>query len=393
MHAMTGSRFYSTVSDRPDSSQAVAQVIAEARNETAGKTDVAFVFLTREHVEQADAIIEKLWLELDPQCVVGCSAEGVIGGDREIERSPGLSLLVGTLPNVRVHPFHIAGQSDWRELLSDEEAMKVRLGLGPETRAIIGFGDPFTTPINQLLTALDAASPNAPLVGGMASSGHSAGENVLVRNDQIYNEGFVGLCLAGPITIETVVSQGCRPIGRPMVITRSHDNVIEHLGGKPAMQALREIVDKLDEAGHRQLQGGLFVGRAISEYREEFRRGDFLVRNLIGVDEENGAVALADYIKIGQTVQFHVRDAATADEDLSILLKDQQSKPAAAGGLLFSCNGRGTRMFEEPCHDIGAARQAMPATPIAGFFAAGELGPVGRHNFIHGHTASFVLFR
>ena len=328
---MTGSRFYSTVSDRPDSSQAVAEVIAEARIETAGKTDVAFVFFTREHVEQADAIIEKLWLELDPQCVVGCSAEGVIGGDREIERSPGLSLLVGTLPNVRVQPFHISGQSDWRELLGDEEAMKVRLGLGPETRAMIGFGDPFTTPINQLLTALDTASPNAPLVGGMASSGHSAGENLLIRNDQIYSEGFVGLSLAGPITIETVVSQGCRPIGRPMVITRSQDNIIEQLGGKPAMQALREIVETLDEAGHRQLQSGLFVGRAISEYREEFRRGDFLVRNLIGVDEQNGAVALADYVKTGQTVQFHVRDAATADEDLSILLKDQQSQSRRGG--------------------------------------------------------------
>lgn len=393
MNMMVSPRFYSAISDRLDSSEAVAQVIAEARIETGGKSDVAFVFLTREHVEQADAIIEKLWLELDPQCVVGCSAEGVIGSDREIERSPGLSLLVGTLPNVRVHPFHIAGQSDWREVLGDEEAMKVRLGLGPETRGVIGFGDPFTTPVNQFLLALDAASPNAPLTGGMASSGHAAGENILFRNDRAYGEGFVGLSLAGPISIETVVSQGCRPIGWPLVITRSHDNIIEQLGGKPAMQALREIVGKMDEPGRQQLQSGLFVGRAISEYREQFGRGDFLVRNLIGVDEESGAVAMADYVKTGQTVQFHVRDAATADEDLSILLKEQQSKSAAAGGLLFSCNGRGTRMFEEPCHDIRAARDAMPATPIAGFFAAGEIGPVGRHNFIHGHTASFVFFR
>ncbi len=133
MEPMTAPRLFSAISDRADSSEAIAQVIAEARDETGGKTDVAFVFLTREHVEQADAIIEKLWLELDPQCVVGCSAEGVIGADREIERSSGISLLVGALPNVRFHPFHIAGQSDWREMLSDEEAMKVRLGLGPET--------------------------------------------------------------------------------------------------------------------------------------------------------------------------------------------------------------------------------------------------------------------
>ncbi len=258
---------------------------------------------------------------------------------------------------------------------------------------MIGFGDPFTTPINQFLLALDASSPNAPLVGGMASSGHAPGENVLFRNDRAYEEGFVGLSLAGPVSIETVVSQGCRPIGRPLVITRSHDNIIEQLGGKPAMQVLRDIVGKMDEAEQKQLQSGLFVGRAISEYREQFGRGDFLVRNLVGVDEESGSVAMADYVKTGQTVQFHVRDAATADEDLSILLREQQTKSPVAGGLLFSCNGRGTRMFEAPCNDILAARAAMPATPIAGFFAAGEFGPVGRHNFIHGHTASFALFR
>ncbi len=386
-------QFHSAISDLASSDDAVAQVIAEARGATDGKTDVAFVFLTGDHSDQADAIVEKLWLELDPQCVVGCSAEGVIGGEREIERSPGISLLVGLLPQVRFHPFHISGQSDWRELLEDEETMQARLGLGPETRALVGFGDPFTTPLNPFLAAIDSASPLAPLIGGMASSAHAPGENVLIRNDRTYSDGFVGLSLAGPVEVDTIVSQGCRPIGRPLVITRSHDNVIEQLGGRPAMQSLREIVEAMPDAERRQLQNGLFVGRAISEYREEFKRGDFLIRNLVGVDEESGAVAMADLVKTGQTVQFHVRDAATADEDLELLLKAQPGQTPPAGGLLFSCNGRGTRMFEKPCHDIHAARAAMPRTPVAGFFAAGELGPVGGRNFIHGHTASFALFR
>jgi len=205
---------------------------------------------------------------------------------------------------------------------------------------------------------------------------------------------MVGVSLSGPLRIETVVSQGCRPIGRHMIVTRSHENVIEQLGGKPAVQVLREVVSELPESEQNLLQNGLFVGQVASEYREKFNRGDFLVRNVIGIDEENGTVSIADYVKTGQTVQFHVRDAQTADEDLSLMLDGQQKAPApAAGGLLFSCNGRGLRMFEEPCHDIRIARKSMPSTPIAGFFAAGELGPVAGKNFVHGHTASFALFR
>jgi small ligand-binding sensory domain FIST len=245
-----------------------------------------------------------------------------------------------------------------------------------------------------LLAAFDRAAPGAPLVGGMASASRTPGGNVLVRNDSVLVDGFVGMSLSGPLEVETVVSQGCRPIGRPFVVTRSHDNVIDQLGGKPALEMLRETVDALDESDRQKLGNGLFVGRAISEYRERFGRGDFLVRNVMGVDQESGALAVTDFVKTGQTVQFHVRDAGTATEDLTLLLDGQAGAGTpAAGGLLFSCNGRGTRMFDQPCHDVGVSRKAMPQTPVAGFFAAGELGPVGGKNFIHGHTASFALFR
>jgi len=317
----------------------------------------------------------------------------VIGGEREIERQPGIAILAAELPDVRLHPFHIAGRTDWRHVLTDEDELKDRLGLGEQTRAIIGFGDPFTTPLDQFMEAVGAAGQGIPLVGGMASSARQPGHNVLLRNDQTFGEGFVGLSLGGPIAVETIVSQGCRPIGRPMVITRSRENVIEQLGGKPAMQALRETVNSMPESERGLLENGLFVGRAISEYREQFGRGDFLVRNVIGADEESGSIALADYVKTGQTVQFHVRDAQTADEDFTLMLEAKKGSPAAAGGLLFSCNGRGTNLFDHPCHDIAAARQAMPQTAIAGFFAAGELGPVGGKNFVHGHTASLLLLR
>lgn len=384
-------KFQSLLSEHESSSQAVSEVIEAARGAGLGETDVAFVFLTAHHRDEADDIVERLWLELDPQCIIGTLAEGVIGADREVERAPGLAVLVGTMPEVRLHPFHIA-TDDWRELINDHDALRQRLGAGESTRALIGFGDPWTTPLNQFLSVLSDACPQSPLIGGMSSGARTAGDNVLIRNDKTYDEGFVGVSLSGEIEVETVVSQGCRPIGRPMVITRSHENIIDQLGGRPAMTALHEMVRELPEQEQALLQNGLLIGRAISEYRDSFGRGDFLIRNLTGADQEAGSITVADYVRTGQTVQFHVRDAASASEDLRLLLeKPAQDPPAAA--LLFSCNGRGTRLFDKPCHDVGTTRGLMPQTPIAGFFAAGEIGPVGGKNFAHGHTASFALLR
>lgn len=386
-------RFHSGISDQEATDDAVADLIDQARDALGDAIDVATFFFTEHHREDIEAVIERLWLELDPQCMIGCSGEGVIGGSREIERAPGMSLLVGSLPDVRIQPFHIASESDWRECLSEAQSLREMLGIGPETRGLIAFGDPFTTPLSQLLPMLDRDAPGVPLIGGMASSARRPGQNMLVRNDEVYTQGMVGLSLSGPLKIATVVSQGCRPIGQHMIVTRSHENVIEQLGGKPAMEVLRGVVSELPPGDQHLLQNGLFVGQAISEYREQFGRGDYLVRNVIGVDEEGGSVSIADYVKTGQTVQFHVRDAQTADEDLKIMLETQKALGPAAGGLLFSCNGRGLRMFDQACHDIKAAHDVMPATPMAGFFAAGEIGPVGGKNFIHGHTASFALIR
>ena len=386
-------QFLSLVSENETTSSAVDEIIAAARDSGVA-ADVAFLFFTAHHRDEAEAFVEKLWLELDPQVMVGCSAEGVIGGEREVERAPGIALLVGQMPRVRLHPFHI-GADDWRPIIVDAETLAERVAHGTETRALVGFGDPFTTPSADFLGLLDAHLPGVPLIGGMASSARQPGENLLIRNDQVLSDGFVGLSLSGPVEIETIVSQGCRPIGNAMVVTKARENVIEQLGGKPALKALRDVIENLSEADKSLLSNGLLIGRAISEYRDTFGRGDFLVRNLMGVDQQAGAIAVTDFVKVGQTVQFHVRDAATASEDLALLLGSQQAESArpAAGALLFSCNGRGTRMFDTPCHDVAAARTAMPQTPVAGFFAAGELGPVGGKNFIHGHTASIALIR
>ena len=383
-------RFASFISSDESTDGAVDEVIESAR--AAGiDPDVLFVFFTGHHCPESERMVEKLWLELDPQVAVGCSAEGVIGADQEIERAPGLSILVGQLPGVRIHPFHIA-TDNWRQMLTNPQELIERIGHGPDSRAIIAFGDPFTTPTNQLLPLLDSVAPSAPLIGGMASAARQPGENILVRNDETYSEGMVGLTLSGPIAVDTIVSQGCRPIGGSFVITKAHDNIVETLGGKPALVALRDTVNNLSEQDQQLLRNGLLVGRAISEYRERFARGDFLVRNIIGADQNTGSISLADFVRVGQTIQFHVRDAATADEDLTLMLDPQKEKTAPAAALLFSCNGRGMNLFDQPCHDVSAARSAL-RTAVAGFFAAGELGPVGGKNFIHGHTASMALLR
>lgn len=394
-------RFHAALSEHESSLVAADELVAAVRG--AGvEADVVFLFFTAHHAADADEVVEKLWLQLDPQAMVGCSAEGVIGvgldgAGREVEGAPGIALLAGKLPGVRIHPFHVA-RDEWRELLTDHDALRQRLGAGPETRGLLAVGDPFSTPTGQLLPVLDEALPDVPVIGGMASAGQMPRENVLVRNDVTVAEGLVGVSLSGPgLAVDTVVSQGCRPFGRTYVVTKAHDNVVEGLGGRPALAAFKEAFGEMSDADRALLRRGLFIGRAMTEYKDRFARGDFLVRTVMSVDNESGAITVGDYVRVGQTVQFHVRDAATATEDLNLLLEPQRAAAAAgtgpAGGLLFSCNGRGTRLFDAPCHDIAAARRALPATPIAGFFAAGELGPVGRQNFIHGHTASFALFR
>ena len=367
-------------------------MIADVLQAGLGKADVLFVFLTAAHTAQAEELLQRLNDGLSPRCLIGASAEGVIGRDQEVERSTGLAVLAGDLGGASVKSFHF-GRDDWRKLLMEEDALTEALAYSDQTRALIGFGEPFSTPLRQLLEKLEEKCPALPLIGGMASSGRSPGENILLRDDQVLDQGFVGVSLNGSIDVQTVVSQGCRPVGHPVVVTKAHENVIEQIGGKPALAALQEIVDSMPREEQQLLRNGLYVGRAIDEYRQSWSRGDFLVRNVLGMEQATGGIGITDLVRVGQTVQFHVRDAQTAEEDLRLLLEAQQKQDAPLGGLLFNCNGRGTRMFSQPCHDIDATRAILPNTPIAGFFAAGELGPVGRHNFIHGHTASFALFR
>jgi small ligand-binding sensory domain FIST len=376
-----------------EADQAGRELAEQAGAALGSEVDLALLFIGADLAERADEVALALRAVLQPGVLVGCTCEGVIGGDQEIEGGEGATLLAARLPGVRLKPFHL-GLSEWEGLLADEERFQQRVGAGETHRAQILLGDPFTTPIDLLLPALDRVFPGCPTIGGMASAGQRPGMNRLLLDDAVHQVGAVGVGLGGALRVETVVSQGCRPIGRPLVVTRAEENVIYELGRRPALPLLEEMLGELPAEERDLLQNGLFVGVVIDEYKEGFDRGDFLVRGIVGADRESGALAVGDRVRAGQSIQFQVRDAATADEDLRHLLAPHGGTGSApAGGLIFSCNGRGRQMFPHPHHDVRAVLDAVPGTPLAGFFAAGELGPIGGRCFIHGHTASIALFR
>lgn len=380
-------KFHSSISKSEFTARAIDAVVADMRNHL-DAIDVAFVFFTEQHRQR----IRELVPQLNAKVLIGCSAEGVIGPNLEIERQPGLAVMAGQMPGVTIDPIHIS-PDDWREIFRTPEEFRRRIAWTEKGCAVIGFGDAWTTPLNQFMQALDTLTPKCQLIGGMASAARAPGQNMLLHNHDAFVDGFVGVTLSGPIHVHSLVSQGARPIGQPLVITRGRDNVIEQLGGKPVMQVLRDLFASLSSRDQKLIQHGLLVGRAISEYREKFEHGDFLVRNVIGADQSSGTVTLTDHIRIGQTVQFHVRDADSAAADLRKMLGSAKEKGPYDAALLFSCNGRGTRMFNEPGHDVTVTHEHLPKVPVAGFFAAGEIGPVGGKNFIHGHTASMALIR
>jgi small ligand-binding sensory domain FIST len=217
----------------------------------------------------------------------------------------------------------------------------------------------------------------------------------LILGDRQFQTGAIAAVIHGAVRVSSVVSQGCRPIGQPFVVTRAEANVIHELGGVPPLLQLKEMFKTLTDREQELVRHGLHVGRVLNEYQDQFHRGDFLVRNVIGADPQTGAIAIGDYVRPGQTVQFHVRDEETADEDLRHLLMDarKRSDPQPSGALLFTCNGRGTRLFSSADHDARCVREALGEVPLAGFFAQGEIGPVAGKNFLHGFTASIAIFQ
>src|SRR6204780_1725281 len=303
------------------------------------KTDLAVMFVHPKFALQIDKLVESVQKMIGARHLIGCTGGGIIGVDQEVEQQPAISLLVGELPGVEFAPFHLDEKNleEW----TGADFWHFQLDLEPDVSPqFLMFVDPFTMHAVQLVDALTEAYPLAPIIGGLASGAQHAGENRLFLDGEIYDEGAMGIGLTGKIVLQTVVSQGCRPIGEPLVVTRAEKNVVFELGGRPPMKILQEMLPQLP-AKDRQLarSGLLFLGRVINEYQDEYGRGDFLIRNLIESDRESGALSVADMMRTGQTVQFQVRDGETADEDLRQLLQKQQRTLAGKkshAALLFT---------------------------------------------------------
>ena len=343
----------------------------------------------RDELEEIAATVSE---RLDPKAFIGATAESVICDAVEYEHQPAITIWAAHLPGARAAAFHLS--QDDLERLEEPEAWHEHLGVDAAARPhFVLLSDPFTLDLLGAVERLEAAYPGRPAIGGVASGGESPGQNVMIFEGQPLHHGLCGVALWGDIEIDTVVSQGCRPIGRHLVITEAERNVIRQLGGKPPLAV---VMETLKRCSTRDIElartGGLLVGRVINEYQGRFRRGDFLIRNPIGFEEKSGAMMINDLVRTGQTIQFQVRDGASADDDLVSMLGASPRSPAV-GALLFSCSGRGSRLFKDRHHDAQAVVQACGGQPVAGFFCAGEIGPVGRQNFLHGHTASAGFFR
>jgi small ligand-binding sensory domain FIST len=386
--------FVAALSTSSATAQAIDQVISQSLQSLKHPPDLALVFFSPHHAEHADEISRAAQARLKPKCLLGCMGEAIVGNGQEVEHKPALSLwLAHWARPVEMEPFHLDLEQtpDGHSLLGWPDGI---VTADANESAMILLGDPSTFPTDLFLVQLNEDHPGLRVMGGMASGLRREGDCRLIFNDRVWESGAVGVLLHGQLGARSIVSQGCRPIGRHLVVTRAEENLILELGGKPPLVQLQELWESLGPRDQQLFQRGLHVGRVINEYQDRFQRGDFLVRNVIGMDRDSGALAITDRVRAGQTIQFHVRDAATADEDLHELLQlhiNTHEKPPA-GALLFTCNGRGSRLFKQPDHDARAVRAEVGDVPLAGFFAGGEIGPVGGQNFIHGFTASVVLF-
>lgn len=378
-------RFASALSQHPVPTEAVGEVVGSVLEQLDGATpELVVVFASPHHVGALEDMTGAIRSLLEPRILLGGTAMAIVGGAREVEDGPALSVLAASLPGATLTPLTLEAVRT-----ADGPAIAGWPESSPTAGALLMIADPFSFPADAFLARLNEDAPELQVLGGLASAAQGPGGNRLVIDGDIRTEGAVGVFVPMGVDVVPVVSQGCRPIGQPFVVTEARHNVLVQLGGRPAMERLEETVAELSEAEQELLGGGLHVGIVVDEHREEFERGDFLVRNVTGVDREEGAIAVGDLVEVGQTVQLHLRDAGSADEDLRELLAGHRADAA----LLFTCNGRGSHLFGEPDHDAGLVDQLLGPLPVAGMFCAGEMGPVGNRNFLHGFTASLALFR
>lgn len=412
-------QWVSSLSTRASLEAAVQEVVQQCQSQLTAPADLALVFLSSAFASEYSRLMPLLKEYLSVPVILGCGGGGIIGmtpeGEcQEVEAEPAVSLSLAYLPGVNLKTFHLSAQ-DLPDLDSPPDRWVQRVGVpATENPHFVLLADPFSAQINDLLEGLDYAYPGASKVGGLASSGTVSRQIALFCDYHCYREGTVGLALTGNVVLDTIVAQGCRPIGHPYWITEGERNILLELeeqvsfaeaagtGPKQSpLEALRELIQNLSEADQELAQNSLFIGVVRDEFKVKLEQGDFLIRNLLGVDPRVGAIAIGDRVRPGQRIQFHLRDAQTSAEDLEMLLQRYQHQIESshqttsvqnAGALMFACLGRGEGLYGKPNFDSQLLRRYLHI-PITGFFCNGEIGPVAGSTFLHGYTSVFGICR
>lgn len=388
------------------------EVVETAQARLGAPADVGFIFISATFASEYPRLLPLLRERLALPALIGCGGGGIIGNPavaresldlpiHEIEDEPALCLCLGHLPGVTVKTFWL-DEERLPDLDSPPQDWVDYIGVDPRSQPdFVLIADPITSKIKDLLQGFDFAYPTAVKVGGLASGGSGQRGNGLFCDDQYYEEGSVGLALSGPVQIQSVVAQGCRPVGPIFRVVEGQRNVILDIEpeaggagqGDTPLACLQNLLRELTEDEQELAQHSLFVGVAHSAFRTELRQGDFLIRNLVGIDPRVGAVAIGDRVRSGQRIQFHLRDDSTSTTDLTTLLKQHRSEhpEPASGALMFSCLGRGEDLYDHPHHDSSLFQKVMGDVPVSGFFCAGEIGPIGGATYLHGYTAVFGI--
>lgn len=408
-------QWVNALSTLPSLEAAVEAVVEQAQQQLQAPADLGVLFISSAFASEYSRLMpllqEKLQEELQKQfpqqalpALIGCCGGGVVGVDasgdiQEVEEGAALSLTLAHLPDVKVQTFHIS-----TALLPDPDsppdAWSDLLGVPPQDQPhFILFGDPMSSGTNELLQGLDFAYPGAAKVGGLAEAGSFGHHSSLFCDYKQFRDGMVGVALSGNLVMETIVAQGCRPIGLPYHVVEGDRNILlklEDLGQgvtRTPLELLQELFDSLGEDDRQLAQRSLFVGVAQSAFKQTLEQGDFLIRNVLGVDPRSGAMAIGDRVRPGQRIQFHLRDAEASATDLTLLLERYRNEtPAVAGALMFACLGRGQGLYNQPNFDSRLFARYFDL-PLSGFFCNGEIGPVGGTTFLHGYTSVFGLCR
>jgi small ligand-binding sensory domain FIST len=390
-------KWCSVLSQQPDFGEALDEVEAELCAQLDGAhPDLLVLFVSPHHLPYAALAPDRLIDRFGPRVTIGSSAGGVIGASREIEGAPALSVTAAVLPDVALRPFRVAPNELARFVAAPDEWVRE---LGCETIHEPGFlllADPFSCDADEFIGSLDLAFPGSPKVGGLASGGVSAGQNRLFLDDAVHARGAIGVAMWGDLVMDTAVAQGCRPVGEPLVITRCQRNLIYELNGRGAVRELEATLASVSSRELELFRKSPHLGICIDKSITRPHLGDFLVRNLIGLDSAAGVIGVGALIEEQQVVQFHVRDAQTSAEDLHEVLSRYRREvqgPEPEGALLFSCLGRGVNLYGVPDHDTEVFRRAVAKVPVGGFFCNGEIGPIHAKTFLHGYSSAFGIFR